>query len=281
MRRPYLLALLPAALAVVWIACTPPDRSVDDAGSDSCANCVGVTDGGPDAKETGPQDAEPDAPTRSELCPVGCNPDPGFASSTCSLDAGAPDGAAELACQVVRNTEGLAAAKCVTAGGGHDGDFCQKSSDCSPGLACVVHPSEKDLNSGRCRTYCCESTEKACATGTYCGLLPLYEPNKPFPDALPIPVCAPATGCTLLDPGACGTNQTCALVNEKTTTCVTPGDGKDGDACPCAAGHYCNPGPLVCRKVCHLGGDAAECPSGVCVLGGDVFPSGFGVCGGG
>ncbi len=278
MQRPLVLALVPAAIAVGWLACTPPERVVDDGQSGACATCVGVTDGGADAKETGPMDAELDAPSRSELCPSGCNPDPDFATATCSLDAGLPDGAAELTCHVVRSADGLAAAKCVAAGGGHDGDFCQKSGDCAPGLACVVHPSDKGLNAGRCRTYCCESTEKSCATGTYCGLLPLYEPSKPFPDALPIPVCAPATGCTLLDPGSCGESQSCTLVNSKTTTCVPIGDGQAGDACPCAAGHYCNAASLHCRKICHLGGDPSECPAGVCVLGGDMFPDGFGVC---
>lgn len=296
------LALLLAALVVA--ACTPPEKTEAD-GSSSCAE--GCTGSGADAgkeQDGGYQgDAGLDAGTRNEFCGKGCNPDPAGARDTCSGMSGAssaseapvagqPGGPSAptpppaspapptevIACQIVRGTDGAPVATCLKTGTVTEGELCQKSSDCGSGMACVIHPDEKALNAGRCRSYCCGGG--SCESGTYCGLLPLFEPTKPFPDPLPIPVCAPATNCKLLTPGACGAGQACTLVNEKTTTCGTPGTGVEGDKCPCAEGYYCTP-KNACRKLCHIGADQSDCGSGACVQGGSALPTGFGVCAGG
>ncbi|MCC6645085.1 MAG: hypothetical protein IT374_05875 [Polyangiaceae bacterium] len=267
------------ALLVLLAACTPPEKRFE-AGPGACeGDCPGAAvDGGTTKSDGGFQpDAQAEGGVRSELCAKGCNPDPDAALSSCDPkpSPGEP-GVTGLSCRIQRAEDGEPIAACDFPGEGAEGALCQGGEACRPGLACAVHPEDKGLGAGRCRRYCCDG--EGCATGTYCGLLPVFEPTKPFPDPLLIPACAPATGCQLLDPSSCSAGQTCTLVNDQTTTCVTPGAGLDGDPCPCGAGMVCSPAK-VCRTLCRLGATAG-CGGGACVVGGSGFPAGFGVCAG-
>lgn len=271
------LLALSATLALA--ACTPPEKQFE-AGPGACeGDCPGAAvDGGTQKSDGGFQpDAQAEGGVRNELCAKGCDPDPDASVPSCDPKPGPGEPTIMgLACRIQRAADGQPVAACKSPGEGGEGSLCQSSDACGPGLACAVHPEDKGLGAGRCRRYCCSG--EGCATGTYCGLLPVFEPTKPFPEPLLIPACAPATGCELLDPSGCTAGQTCTLVNEKTTTCVTPGGGGDGAACPCEAGMYCSPAK-VCRKLCRLG-STGDCGGGACVVGGSAFPSGFGVCAG-
>jgi hypothetical protein len=148
-------------------------------------------------------------------------------------------------------------------------------------MACTTDAADPTGAVGHCRTYCCDDGTP-CATGTYCGILRMFEPAIAFDKRLPLPVCAPATNCKLLQDGECLAPQVCTLVNDKTTTCARPGTAVEGAACdpalaPCAAGFYCVAKTGTCLKLCHVGADGQDCGTGLCESGG-ALPEGFGIC---
>jgi hypothetical protein len=202
------------------------------------------------------------------MCGGGCMS--GDKSISCSLPTG-PDNPPSTSCQIVP-TEGGPVAECLTPGTFQEGEPCEKASNCGASLGCVRMGSDV----GVCRAYCCSDIE-ACAPGTYCTLGAMAE-DVLNDNPLPIPVCAPATPCTLLDDTTCKGNLTCTLVRKDgTTSCIDPGPGKQGDACPCSAGHVCVLSSGTCRALCHLGGN--DCPSEMfCQGGSEGFPNGIGVC---
>ena len=194
----------------------------------------------------------------------GASPDKATSSATGGeSDAGVP---ATLTCKLVP-IGGAAVPGCTPAGDLVVSNPCQTAGDCGVGLACVATPS-----GGVCRPYCCGQVE-ACPIDTYCAPVPMAEA------AVKIPVCLPAYKCKPLDDTTCTNGQTCTIVRDDgTTSCVDPGDGSRGDACPCAAGQVCSKITNTCLKLCHIGNDTADCGAGSCQGGVMGYPDGIGIC---
>jgi hypothetical protein len=303
--------LLITSLATAGCLFAPSCTAVDSQEGGRAPVCVGVacstSDGGtkdqvvadvppPDAgQETGPPGINP-------LCGTGCLPDDleacsGYASGGGVLDAGseatpmsdvdagfgpdAPGAPAPLAGCYVANKGGEPVPECQLAGSGEVGAPCVSSSGCAAGLACVGVGT-----AAQCRPYCC-GDPAGCATGTYCAERPLKEDGlDPLTKPLAVPVCVPADGCKLDEPYPCPSGASCTckeglacmLVKDKTTACVVPGAGRNGEACPCAAGYVCSKATNTCLKICSTQAAQPECGSGKC-LAVPTLPEGFGVCG--
>lgn len=198
--------------------------------------------------------------------------EPGPDSSECApggtgnMGGASPDAGSKLTCQLVADGD-HAAAKCGLAGGANDGDPCHAATDCKAGLGCAA-----TAVTGVCRQYCCGDPE-LCPSMTYCQPTAMAEAT-----AVQVPLCVPVTPCALLDDAAyCPAGQVCSIVrNDGTTSCVQPGAGHDGDACPCAAGFMCSNATGTCVKLCHLDGD--DCENGTCQGGTLPYPAGIGFC---
>jgi hypothetical protein len=202
------------------------------------------------------------------LCGGGCMS--GDKSIACALPM-SPDNPPSTSCQIVPTDQGPVA-ECLTPGLFQEGEPCEKAANCAETLGCVRLGSDV----GVCRTYCCGAIE-ACAPGTYCTLGAMAE-DVVNQVPTPIPVCVPATPCTLLDDTTCMNGLTCTLVRKDgTTSCVEPGLGNQGDPCPCSAGQVCLLSSGTCRTLCHLGGN--DCATEMfCQGGSEGFPDGIGVC---
>ncbi|EYF06478.1 hypothetical protein [Chondromyces apiculatus] len=184
-----------------------------------------------------------------------------------------PDtGTSVTACQLVPGDASRAEGACGATGAFAAGEPCESAADCAPGLGCAATGGM----AGTCREYCCGNVE-ACASGTFCAEQTMQEDT-----AVPIPVCVPATGCTLLTE-SCGPGQTCTIVRaDGTTSCVPIGAGGVGDECPCGDGFVCSMLTNQCKKLCRLGESAADCGANATCQGGSMgFPTGYGVCIGG
>jgi hypothetical protein len=97
--------------------------------------------------------------------------------------------------------------------------------------------------------------------------------------AVKIPVCLPVQKCKPLEDQTCSSGQTCTIVRDDgTTSCVDPGDGARGEACPCAAGFVCSKVNNTCLKLCRIGKDATDCGVGSCQGGVMAYPEGIGIC---
>lgn len=185
-----------------------------------------------------------------------------------------------VSCQVSRDELSVAVRRCAPAGAQGAGAACAASADCAPGLGCVG-----DESGGRCRPYCC-SVDTACGDGSFCAPRPLRSPPGRPTVALVVPMCVPADNCSLSEPYPCENSSTgcvcrpgtaCTVVKpDGTTSCVEPGAGVAGQACPCAAGHICSQASNQCVRICRLG-TAGECGSGRCQASAN-FPDGYGVC---
>jgi hypothetical protein len=198
-----------------------------------------------------------------------------------------------FACQVSADSNGNASHKCVRSGTGDDGAPCSSTNDCRAGFACVG-----EAGAGECRPYCCSLVGDPCGNGqdgssgtTFCGERLLLEPGRP--PSLRVPVCIPAEECKLdetypcVDRSTgckCQPDQACTVV-AGTTGCVKAGEGRVGNACPCAKGYFCS-SQNQCVRICTTGPDdgdtalappRASCAPGKCqaTVG---FPDGFGVC---
>jgi hypothetical protein len=142
---------------------------------------------------------------------------------------------------------------CGLAGSSDIGEPCLRASDCMPGQGCVAP--------GVCRPYCCGDLE-ACPVDTYCAPRELADGDVP----------ASLTG-------ARPTDETCTIVRvDGTTSCVTPGDGKLDEPCPCAAGYVCSTGVNRCLKMCRIGTRDDCPPAHTCQGGSNSYPDGFGIC---
>lgn len=204
----------------------------------------------------------------AHMCGGGCMS--GDKSIACALPMN-PDNPPDTSCQIVPTDMGPVA-ECLAPGVFQEGEPCEKASDCAASLGCVRVGSDVSV----CRPYCCGDIE-ACAAGAYCTLGDMAEDglnDKP----IQIPVCTPATPCTLLDDTTCPDGRTCTLVRaDGTTSCVQPGPGKLGDPCPCSAGHVCSISLGKCLKLCRVGG--SDCPDAMlCQGGSEGFPDGIGIC---
>jgi len=212
----------------------------------------------------------------TELCGEGCKPggDPdGCRQQEDGAGGGGGASGAEItACQLVPGQNDNAEPHCGVAGSFDATGPCDTVASCMSGFGCAATPE----GTGACRQYCCGHVED-CAQNTYCAPQPMNEDTD-----VQIPVCMPADKCTLLT-DACGEGRTCSIVRaDGTTSCVEPGMGQEGDACPCAAGFVCSLLTNQCKKLCHLDEDAADCgPDAKCQGGSMGFPPGFGICVGG
>ena len=181
----------------------------------------------------------------------------------------------DIECKLVLATDGTVGRSCVASLNGAEFAPCNAASDCGPGLGCVL-PSEQ--STGVCRQYCCGDTEK-CPTHTFCAPRPMTEGDDPN---LQIPVCVDADDCTLLaDNKQCAEGTVCTVVRaDGTTACIPPGEGKQGDKCPCAAGYACTKLKNECHKICHTdpGSLPQECDPGYSCQGNVPLPDGFGLC---
>jgi hypothetical protein len=100
------------------------------------------------------------------------------------------------------------------------------------------------------------------------------------------PVCVPAIQCNLAEDYPCGDAGVCTcpegtacmvVGTDATTSCVPPGDGTEGEACPCAWGHVCSEGTGKCLKLCQTAAPTVDCGSGRCETS-PALPLGWGVC---
>jgi hypothetical protein len=184
---------------------------------------------------------------------------------------GAPPG--EVQCKLVLTTAAVERS-CVSADAAAEFAPCNSATDCGPGLGCVL-PS--DQSTGVCRLYCCGDTEK-CPTHKYCAPRPMTEADDPN---VVIPVCVDADDCTLLADNQCADGTACTVVRaDGTTSCIPPGDGKQSDPCPCAAGYACTKLKNECHKICHTDPSSLtqECDPGYSCQGNAALPDGFGLC---
>jgi hypothetical protein len=172
---------------------------------------------------------------------------------------------------------------CLSAGLGSANDPCFSAVDCRPGLACV---SEGEGKGGRCLTYCCTG-DSSCKLGTYCAERKLRVADDRSSTPAPrVPVCVPADACSLEEvypcpEGAdcrCEGGTACMVVRaDGTTTCLEPGEGKQGEACPCAWNHVCSSATQTCVKICHIDSTSNECGNQRCQASSEL-PQDFGVC---
>ncbi len=231
-------------------------------------------------------DGGPGVVSYTELCGEGCLPgtgEPAPCDQAPSGGGGGQGGAgggqgggsppAEGNCVLSVDEEAVVSGTCgPMVGEAVDSDPCLSAADCGPGLGCVAP--------GVCRPYCCGALED-CPVDTYCDPVAIAEGDLPNNGTIApeIPVCIPATHCTLLDDTTCPDDMTCTIVRQDgTTSCVEPGDGKIGDPCPCAAGHVCSTGKNTCHQLCHIGSQV-DCPEGYSCFGGTTaYPNDFGIC---
>ncbi len=258
----------------------PPrdDGASDDATSDDHA------DDGMTADDAAATDDESVASGGSESSDAGLedSPDAATALDVVEVDAGpeAPESPAEaagLSCQLSPSGDGLSSS-CAPAGAGEAGDACSSARDCAPGLGCVGKPG-----AGQCLPYCCEGAD-SCASGTYCTQRPLRAPGLDETSELVVPVCAQSQQCDLMQQFPCPVGEECSCPSGQACTavgvggakaCVEPGDGVEGESCPCAAGYFCSRAQQTCLRLCQFGTET--CGAGMCqAVGG--FPEGWGLC---
>jgi hypothetical protein len=206
----------------------------------------------------------------------------GGASAGQGGEAGSPPTEqASYSCQITReNNQPFGA--CVPAGKGAANAPCFNAADCAPTFACVT-----EGDAGRCLRYCCD-LETECDSGSYCADRPLRKSPLDQSDAEPprVPVCVPADGCSLEDPFPCPPGVSCrckgdtacmVVRDQGTTTCLEPGNGKAGEACPCAWNHMCSQATNQCLKICRTDPSQNDCGEQKCQASSEL-PKNFGVC---
>ena len=246
----------------------------------------------------------------SPLCgpeSAGCLPDPDAGSCSDMYDAtGAMDGGvdstgdggtnqsldASLTCRILQPIADSQSIErvCELAGSGKSGDPCLTTVDCGSGLTCVAQDS-----TGICRPYCCADPE-SCPSKSYCTTRSTLVSHDPWVLGADVPVCVPADNCPLTDPYPCPQDQNCICSSGKAcmvvrrqglTACVKPGDGKQGDYCPCAAGYVCSNTTFTCLKLCLISpsntsnGQASTnstCDTGTSCQSSNDVPPDWGVC---
>lgn len=237
-----------------------------------------------------------DADPPGELCKSGCDLD--IASACSDVDpppsgaggaggeggeggaAGEGPGPAQpiYGCRAVRTASG-AKASCSLAGTGRAAAPCLSSEDCAPGFACV---GEKPA--GFCRPFCCGGNA-ACGAEEFCDEQPLVEPEADGKPPLRVPVCMVPDNCDISQPPctdygntcACSEGEVCAVVKGGQTSCVRPGTGTAGEACPCAWGYVCSQGTNRCLKLCVLSAQDADAGDCGCMASSGL-PKQYGVC---
>lgn len=191
-----------------------------------------------------------------------------------------PGELAAYSCQVTR-PNGQLLRQCVPAGTGKVNAPCFSAADCAPSFACVT-----ENDAGRCLPYCCEQ-DSQCTSGTFCAERPLRKAPSDTTSAEPphVPVCVPADACSLEEPFPCEGSEcrckgdtACMVVRDDgTTTCMKPGTGQQGDACPCAWNHVCSSVTHQCIEICRTDPTKNDCGAQKCQASSEL-PQNFGVC---
>jgi hypothetical protein len=187
-------------------------------------------------------------------------------------------------------------ALCTAAGSGELDAPCFSTNDCGAGFACVGGGL-----AGRCRPFCCGGEGACRQPGTYCSRQPQRELDTGSAESpLIVPVCVPADDCDLGEPFPCPGDRSCDCPEGKacmvvrtepsgnqtgtgagTTACVEPGEGLEGERCPCAFGHVCSAASGVCLELCLTvspGDRSSESPcDGRCQASSEL-PPGWGIC---
>jgi hypothetical protein len=195
--------------------------------------------------------------------------------------SGAASPSAPYSCQVTRQNQEVLR-QCVPAGAGTVNAPCFSASDCAPSYACVT-----ENDAGRCLPYCCDQNS-TCTSGTFCAERPLRlaESDTNNSASPRVPVCVPADACSLEDPFPCPSGSECrfkgdtacmVVRDDGTTTCVKPGTGQQGDACPCAWNHVCSSVTHQCIKICRTDPTKDDCGMQKCQASSEL-PQNFGVC---
>jgi hypothetical protein len=191
-----------------------------------------------------------------------------------------PGALAAYSCQVARQNNQLLR-QCVPAGTGKVNAPCFSAADCAPSYACVT-----ENDAGRCLPYCCNQNS-TCTSGTFCAERPLRKAESDMSNTEPphVPVCVPADGCSLEDQFPCPSGSecrckgdtACMVVRDGNTTCLKPGDGQQGDPCPCAWNHVCSSATHQCIKICRTDPTKNDCGTQKCQASSEL-PQNFGVC---
>ncbi len=264
---------------------SPPDEYVHDTGSPD-----GAKDG--DASRLHPLCGEaplPCIPDDATACGTGAPASDASSSSDAGADASpsdAEDAALDASTDGGRRRQACTLpakgveprAECGPAGDAGEDEVCESSADCAPGLACVG----SEL-AAQCKPYCCRGSD-VCEDGSYCAERSLLESLK-LGKEVRVPVCVTADGCDLADPYPCSRpdctcqdpKTACTVVRaDGTTSCVEPGKGKAGEACPCAWEHICSQATGTCLKLCSTLAEDT-CSAGKCQASANL-PRGYGVC---
>ncbi len=189
-------------------------------------------------------------------------------------------------CQITTTSDNEPAATCDVTGATNVGAVCNASSDCSPGLGCVLSSVDNGEGGGPqappvglCRPYCCGDLEECPVHTTFCAPLPLFDASARLDDpslAIKIPVCTPIVDCQLLGE-SCGDGQTCSIVRANgDTSCVPIGDGELCNPCPCAEGYVCSFSSGTCQKLCDT--NMNDCPGEGAICQGGSLPNDIGLC---
>jgi hypothetical protein len=271
-------------------ACDQP-ATANDAGGDPAppSKPAPHADGSP--RETG--SGFPDAGATS--ADVAAHPNPADAGADPDVDGGEPSAASCPAgtcdlldpltcpepegCVLARVEPGaVAEPQCVAAGTGADGDPCERSADCSPGLDCTRFDG-----AGTCRRYCCElSRTEGCPAGQFCRVALELEMT-----ASGAALCDRCDDCELGAADACGPERGCyPLSGAHVCSACLPAGALDLGA-PCALSTDCRPGsacfrvgPLSrCTAFCAFGDDEACSGDAACKqVAGVQLPDGVGLC---
>lgn len=152
---------------------------------------------------------------------------------------------------------------CAEAGGGRDGEDCDRSQDCGPGLDCTTFNDA----GGSCRRPCCELNQTGgCPTGQFCRT-ELVDADDASTD---VALCDSCDDCKLggaAGDSDCPDDQACyplGTPGEPCRACLPAGDAAPGEACEaqndCAADLLCIAlgGAYQCTAACSL--DLGGCP---------------------
>lgn len=258
----------------------PPLPNSGGAGGENATGGAGAGAGGAGAGGEGGANAEAGAGATGGAG-GGAGASRGGAGGEAGGGVDEPGGLAPYSCQVTRQSTVLQR-QCVPAGVGKVNAPCFSAGDCAPGLACVT-----ENEAGRCLPYCCDQNS-TCTSGTFCAERPLREAEADTSNAEPprVPVCVPADACSLEDQFPCPSGSDCrckgdtacmVVRDDGTTTCMKPGAGKQGEACPCAWNHVCSSVTSQCIQICRTDPSKNDCGTQKCQASSEL-PQNFGVC---
>jgi hypothetical protein len=260
----------------------PPKPGAGGAGGESGAagaESVGMGGAGAGGEPSGEGGMNGGAPSHGGASGAGASNGGAGAGGEGGQGGPDPGGLAAYGCQVTRQNDQLLR-QCVPAGTGKVNAPCFSAADCAPSYACVT-----ENGAGRCLPYCCNQ-DSNCTSGTFCAERPLRKAAADTSDTEPprVPVCVPADACSLEDQFPCpaGTDCRCkgdtacmVVRDDGTTTCMKPGAGQQGEACPCAWNHVCSSVTKQCIKICRTDPTKDDCGAQKCQA---WLPQNFGVC---